>query len=182
MITCWRNYVILTCFILLSIASLILVSNLSSGEPKLMDWSQFQEIWEKYIFHPSDENAKKVINILPDKDHVVYSHSEEEAKALKIVSGEGLRILEYEVHSSELEAVRSAFRLFTIADGAFAEELCFILGSLIRINPKLFLEELKNHEHLIRTFRLLLFGNFDVYYEVDPFYELEKRKISTKFG
>ena len=42
-----------------------------------------------------------------------------------------------------------AFRLYTISDGAFTEELDIILGVLINIDPKLFLLELKTHLHLV---------------------------------
>ena len=44
----------------------------------------------------------------------------------------------------------------TIADGDFAESLDDILGSIIRTDPRLFLQELQNHHSLIRDLEGLL--------------------------
>jgi hypothetical protein len=54
-----------------------------------------------------------------------------------------LIVLERQVLKADRNAVKVAVRLWTIADGAFAEYLDSILGDLIRMDPKMFLEEIK---------------------------------------
>ncbi len=56
---------------------------------------------------------------------------------------EDLALLEVQVISGDREAVRLGFRLLKAADGHVAETLDIMLGRLIRVRPRLFLEESK---------------------------------------
>jgi len=55
-------------------------------------------------------------------------------------------------------AVRIAFRMYNMSDGAFSEYLDQMLGSLITINPQMFLEELKPRFKITERFDALV-GN-----------------------
>lgn len=107
------------------------------------DWPALKFAFRKYVEYPSKENASHVITLLPEK-HVRYTGTKEEKETLDyIYSWDQLGMLERQVISRNREAVRLAFKLHSIADGAFSEDLDIMLGILVRIDSKLFLEELK---------------------------------------
>ncbi len=157
---------------------LALIALPASCKPELhegFDLAKFYEAWKEYISYPSSENAIQVYTLLPDTGHVFnYIDIDEELEDTLWDVFESLGMLERQVYSSGREAVRLAFRLLTTwADGACAEELSSILGALIRINPKLFLEELYNHYNLILLLDALV-GNFGYeYYGSDKAERLE---------
>jgi hypothetical protein len=89
--------------------------------------------WERYLVCPSSEAAARV-------EQITYSPGVDEEKRLF----DDLAILEVQVISRDVEAVRLALRLLGKAQGGHVEEtLDIILGRLIRIDPRLFLVELK---------------------------------------
>ena len=141
-------------FLLVGLASL-----LSSG-------AVAQTEWETYLESPTPDNAKRV-------QEATYSEPNSRANRLF----EDLWLLEIQVTSGDREAVRLAFRLFSSADGHFAETLDIMLGRLIRIDPTLFLRELEIRRKQVARLDSLL-GNFGEAY-VDRFpaqeYETEKR-------
>lgn len=102
--------------------------------------------WGNYTENPSSENALKVYNLLPKKGHVRKEDSNIELNNLIY---ENLNIISNQILQGDKNNVKLAFRLFTISDGAFSEELQIMLGQLVKINPELFLTELKEHFHLI---------------------------------
>ena len=143
---------------------LALIALPASCKPELQggfDLAKFYEAWKEYISYPSSENAIRVYTLLPDTGHVFnYIDIDEELEDTLWDVYESLSMLERQVYSSDREAVRLAFRLLTTwADGACGEELDIILGTLIRINPKLFLEELYTHRNLVSRLDALV-GNF----------------------
>jgi hypothetical protein len=130
-----------------------------------------QTSWEKYLKEPTPENAGKI-------KKVEYSSADERENNLL----RDLYLLEIQVISSDREAGRLAFRLISEAEGHYGEMLCIMLGRLIRIDPKLFLEELKNHRNLILSLGHLV-GNFGPEY-VDRLeaglYEARMRIVALK--
>ena len=63
--------------------------------------------------------------------------------------------LESSAHAGKREAIRSLFNLQTRSDGAVSEYIDIVLGSTIRKNPQVFLEELKRAEKKGRVDALL---------------------------
>jgi hypothetical protein len=88
--------------------------------------------WTAYCLNPTPENAAKVQSAkTPGIDNQEFDAR--------------LRILEDQVLCSDVEAIRLVYRLKKEPDGAYGETLSQMLGRLIRINPRLFLEELARH-------------------------------------
>jgi hypothetical protein len=138
-----------------------------------VDWVKLGAAWENYMDYPSSENADKVYNLLPAQGHFNYTHEHQEEDETSELIYSNLKMLERQIYSSDRHAVKLGFRLFTIADGGFAEYLDDILGSLIRINPRLFLEELKENRDIIMGLDGLL-GNFgDPYVDRMKAHDLE---------
>lgn len=127
--------------------------------------------WEKYLENPTPQNASKVTKIS-------YSPGVDEGKQVF----QDLALLEVQVISGDREAVRLGFRLLKAADGHLAETLDIMLGRLIRIGPRLFLEELKALG-AEATGLATLVGNFGEPYlhrEVAQTYEAEARISSLR--
>lgn len=107
------------------------------------NWQEIARRFDAYAKHPTDENARSTIAVLPDAQ-VSFTGSAEESRANRIIYAEQpMTVLERQVLMRNQASVELAFRLMPIADGAFAEDLDIILGKLIRIDPVLFLTELQ---------------------------------------
>lgn len=107
-----------------------------------VDWPELEKVWNQYLAYPSGDNARKVMKVLPTSGHVQYTHAADEDRVIELVSS-NLDMLERQVFSGDRDATRLLFRLSPIVDGALAEDRVIILGALVRINPRLFLEEYK---------------------------------------
>ena len=126
------------------------------AEPNV-DWDSLRAAYALYTKDPTDSNASKVCSFLPHD--LGYSapptarrnHSETEKFILR-----GLGVLEGQIFRSKPNSVALAFRLYTIADGEFAESLDVTLGKLICRNPRLFLQQLKANRHLVARLDTLL--------------------------
>jgi len=115
-----------------------------------VDWPSLKVAFQIYADYPIDSNALKVIALLPKQSHVRYTGAKEEKETIDFIyDAYELGMLERQVISGNYQAVRLAFNLIAIADGGFAEDLDIMLGILIRINPKLFLEGLNEFHGLI---------------------------------
>jgi hypothetical protein len=125
-----------------------------------------QTPWETYLELPSSDNAARVLKT---------SYTDQASRVDHLF--EDLLLLEIQVISMDLEAVRLAFRLLTESDGHYGEMLDIMLGRLIRIDPELFLRELKDSGNKITRLDALV-GNTGFPY-VDRSrareYETEKR-------
>lgn len=100
--------------------------------------------WKEYEKYPSSENAQVLIKVLPKE----YSKESLEIYE-KLLLTEAFRKIEINAFSGDRNAVRALFRLLNVSDGAAGEFLSIELGLLIRINPKLFLEELKYNRNIV---------------------------------
>ena len=122
-----------------------------------VDWDSLRAAYALYSKAPTDSTAGKVCSFLP-RD-LGYSappsarrnHSETEKFILKRMG-----VLESQIFRSKPNSVTLAFRLYTIADGEFAESLDATLGKLICRNPRLFLQQLKANRHLVARLDSLL--------------------------
>jgi len=113
-----------------------------------VQWEQFSASLRDYFDYPTPKNAKIAYQYLPASGHVRMKGLEIERETLELFNTNS-RILERQVISGDAESVRLAFRLFSITDAAYTEELDILLGKLIRINPKLFLRELVANQNLV---------------------------------
>ena len=104
------------------------------GATVVVPSGQAQTDWERYVQVPSSENAARVQS---------SSYSDRASSRERLY--EDLAVLEVEVRSGDIEAVRLAFRLLGESDGHVAEALCAILTRLIRSDPQVFLEELDSY-------------------------------------
>lgn len=160
----------LICIAVILIQSSILPSEGKAKSPVTVDWTKLLKAWEEYVNYPSSENAKKVSRLLPDSGHVEYSHAEE--IAIDTIFS-AFPILERQIYYSDREAVNLAFHLISISDGEVGETLDIILGALIRINARLFLQELLLNRPLVPELDGLV-GNFGpIYTLTDEAYRLE---------
>ncbi len=122
--------------------------------------------WERYTTQPTSKKAAAVTELAysdktDDLQRVVYD----------------LMLLEVQVTASDPEAVALAFRLLRKSDGHVGELLDQMLGRLIRINPRLFLQALQRHRAAVVGLDGLV-GNFgDAYVdrEVAHAYERDQR-------
>lgn len=103
--------------------------------------------WEEYITNPGNETALKVFEILPERKED-FKEFIVQPEVRKLIS-EKITILQRLVYSSDRDAVKIAFRLFSIADEELIKLLEEVLGNLIKFNTRLFLEELNAHEELV---------------------------------
>jgi hypothetical protein len=133
-------------------------------------WVDFENAWGNYLSKPTHDNAEKVYNLLPDK--VMGGDYPDGGQTGRIFFK--IDQLDKLVQQENRDALRLAFKLFTIADGEYAEGLQIEIGKLININPKLFLQELKSHRRLIISLDGLV-GNLGQDY-VDEFERQTKEK------
>lgn len=166
-----RKYflIIFGCF---SLAFLQISAEQKIQEQKV-DWTNIKKQFDIYLNYPSTENAHKFYETLPKSEQ---PESSEMGAQVTSYIFHNFEMVEKQVWSSDRNSVKVAFRLYNISDGAFAEWIQSALGEFIRINPKLFLEELKNHLNIGRfsggDFPVLQ-GNMSIYSRRDAAYQYE---------
>ncbi len=119
------------------------INLMAEEQDQVIDWDSIAQATEVYFLDPSAENATNLYEALPKvqvrgKDRrgsfsVVYNQIENQLPLLSELVKKGNR-----------NSVKIAVRLWTMADTVFAEELSAMLGQLIRVDPKLFLEEISD--------------------------------------
>jgi len=112
-------------------------------------WENIKRSAEKYNSSPSPENAAKLAFILPKKRvpaYAVYAFN----KLLDYLYDQSdfLSTLEKYILEAEPTAVDVGFLLINLSDGAFAEDLVYIIGRLIEKDPRLFLQKLQEYHGL----------------------------------
>jgi hypothetical protein len=113
------------------------------NQDQSISWDNSLKTAKAYFNYPSTENALRFYNNLP-AFNVEVAEIKDTKNFLDLVDylDKNLPILSREMDISERNAVKVAFRLMNIADGTLAESLDAALGDFIRINPRMFLEEL----------------------------------------
>jgi len=130
------------------IVSTILWVDVGLAAERPIQWEQLADALRAYFEYPSSENAKAAYQCLPKSGHANMFGLDIEKETLELFYTNA-RLLERQVISGDAEAVRLAYRLFSITDSAYTEELDVLLGKLIRINPRLFLSELRENQKLV---------------------------------
>jgi hypothetical protein len=157
----WRNMTkkITIALVLGSLLGILIIIATVPGISKnpVVDWNDLFNAFKTYLSDPSDKNAERVINFLPKTGHVKFSGSKREFEVFDFIY-QNLETVGRQVYAKKKLSTRLAFRLMSISDGAFSEELDIILGRLINIDPLLFLKELKLRENEIVRYDALL-GN-----------------------
>ncbi len=133
-------------FLLLLISSQAMATQ-SSGE---INWTGLKHAFEEYANYPSGTNADKVATYLPKDKRITHSGPTQMKETIEFIyDSYQLGMLERQVLSGDKQAVMLTYNLLSIADGGFSEDVSIMLGTLIRINPKLFLEGLYKYQVLI---------------------------------
>jgi hypothetical protein len=153
---------------------LVIAPSVNATQPEApVDWAELHRAFTVYCHYPSDKNAIEVMRSVPNGS-VEYSGAEQEHDTIDFIY-DNLGMLKRQVLSRDPNAVRLAFRLKTIADGAFAEDLDILLGRLIRIDPTLFVRQLKEYGKVNRLDGLV--GNLgDAYVDRFDAQRLEIKK------
>jgi hypothetical protein len=125
----------------------IILLNLSAAEQNTkqnIDWGKIRKAYEAYCRFPSADNANDILVALPEKLDLNPVDFEQYVSISKyIYYGEPFKVLANLVKKGDRFALRVTYRTLEISDGAYAEGLCSILGTGIRVNAILFLEETK---------------------------------------
>lgn len=122
-------------------AAVVLALLLGAEHPgvRTPDWVAVQSAARSYKAIPSDDNARRLCQLIPDRELDVSERPPEDAVSTLY----GLvQLLEAQMFLGDSSAVRVAFRLRRVADAAFAEDLDVALGALATNRPELFLREL----------------------------------------
>src|SRR6478609_6315624 len=99
-------------------------------------WADFEKAWNNYLLSATHDNSVNAYQLLPDLSKGNYP---DDGLTERIFSR--IDQLDKLVQQGDRDALRLAFKLFTIADGEYAEGLQIAIGKLITTNPKLFLQE-----------------------------------------
>ena len=138
-----------------------------------MRWPAVIASLRLYENYPSAENALKVDRLLPFKQ-IAYDHSPSEEEGIKELENI-FPMLARQIRAQDRTSIRLAFHLYMLTDGALSETLDMTLGELIRINPRLFLEELKTSAKFITSLGHLV-GNIGTEYVDHPEAQCLERK------
>lgn len=105
----------------------ILIAGLASANEPSVNWEAFSASLHTYFDYPSQDNAKAAYQLLPSSGHVRMTGAKIEMVSLEYFYSNA-RILERQVISGDFNSVMLAFRLFSITDAAYSEELDIMLG------------------------------------------------------
>jgi len=114
---------------------------MAEEQEHVIDWDSIAQATVVYFLDPSAENATNLYEALPK----VQVRGKDRRGAFLVVNSQisdHLPLLREFVKRGDRNSVKIAVRLWTLADGGFAEQLSDMLGQLIRIDPKLFLAEI----------------------------------------
>lgn len=118
-----------------------------------LDMTNLGKAWEEFTTNPGPETAGKLYELLPNGKSVQEVELQAEVREFIF---KNLHKLESRIYAGDRDALRIAFRLFSIADVEMQKSLIKIIGYLLRFNTRLFLEELATHEELVPDLELLV--------------------------
>ena len=119
----------------------------TNNTEEIVDWGKIKSSFDAYLEYPSPENAKAFSDTLPT-DYVKVDTETARKVVHYIYTFRNYAILKNEIWAGDRYSTEAAFRLINVADGAFGETLDMTLGTLVRINPGLFLEVLYEYKDL----------------------------------
>lgn len=110
-----------------------------------LDWSGVLPVFEQYFNYPAPENAKAVLSVLPkERPGKVLGDT---SRALGYInSAETYGILALESEAGDRYSAEILFRLLAITDVPETKYIKSTLGSIVRLNPRLFLEVLYEYK------------------------------------
>lgn len=109
-----------------------------------INWTKTLAAFDAYLELPSPMNAKAIVELLPQQkpDNIIG----ETSQALEyIISGENYGILATEAIAGDKCSVEVLFRLLNLTDGFATEIVLGTLGTVVRMNPRLFLKVLNEN-------------------------------------
>ena len=131
----------------LLLSALLTLSAVPEGVGRTVDWARLEAAVRQYMLSPSDRSAAVVRGLLPQGGRARFGVPEERA-----ASEEFYQALEHSlptigrlIEGRNREAVRLAFDLRSACDGALLEDLDAVLTRLVRVDPTLFLSEVRAH-------------------------------------
>ncbi len=114
------------------------------GQEQKIDWNKIRKNAESYYTDPSRENALQFYHSLPESP-VPRTERGPSFNIFGEYFYNNLGVLEKQVMLGVGEAVRLAFRSYSISDGFLEHQLDMILGDYIRVDPNKFLKEFRLH-------------------------------------
>jgi len=108
---------------------------------ELQDWGKVKDAFDEFVKNPTDDKAENFLESIP-REATPESISSRDEALKKIFYFYNFQALKYQVFSGNLPAARAIIRLLKHTDGSKLLGLQEVLASLIRINPRLYLEAL----------------------------------------
>jgi len=137
-----------------------------------LDAGNLGKAWQEYVANPGSETAGKVYALLPDG--VMNLEIKLQVEVREQIN-QGINALESQIVAGDQDSLKLAFRLFTIADPPLIDALAITLGNFMQFNTRSFLQELKNHKHLVPDLSIILCSFQRTLADDRPGQELEKR-------
>ena len=126
------------------------------------NWATVREAFEAYCKSPSADNANKILAALPNNFSNREGDFDQWVSAVNYVyKGQPFRVMDELVRKGDKLALRVACKTLFMSDAAFGEDLCGLIGRAIRVNPRLFLEEIKLSSLDSDILGSILAGNID---------------------
>jgi len=128
--------------IALILGSLFSISGSTQTNTEVTDWDEILNAAQTYFTSPTSKNAHKFYAVLPTKTRNWEETFKGDFEKARSLIWDNLDVLNKQVLKADRNAVKIAIWLFNIMDGIYSEWLVSMLGDLIRVDPKMFLEEI----------------------------------------
>jgi hypothetical protein len=126
-------------------------------------WEKAKEQLDVFFGRPSPENAQNLLRSLPSGQ--IFKEVGDRSGTMDLID-RNYTILETEVLAGNRFAAEALLRLLRMSDGAVAENILQTLGTLVRVNPQLFLKVLiRNREGHNTNSRMPVYGVGPGYFE-----------------
>jgi hypothetical protein len=132
-----KIFVVMTALIL---GSLSLIRGNPQTNVEGTNWDKIMNAAQIYFASPTSENTRRFYAVLPTKKGDWDNIKGDFEKVCSFIF-DNLDVLNKQVLKPDRNAVKIAVCLFNISDGIYSEWLDSMLGDLIRVAPKMFLEE-----------------------------------------
>ena len=129
--------------IALILGSLFSISGSTQTNTEVTDWDEILNAAQTYFTSPTSKNAHKFYAVLPTKTRNWEETFKGDFEKARSLIWDNLDVLNKQVLKADRNAVKIAIWLFNIMDGIYSEWLVSMLGDLIRVDPKMFLEEIE---------------------------------------
>jgi hypothetical protein len=132
--------------ILTAISPGILLCALSVAQEKPeqnVDWSKIRDAFRVYCESPTAANAINILAELPEELGRTVDQKQWQS-TLDYIFGPIYSEWAGFVRKGDRSSLQFTLKLINITDGWYTENLCSLIGTTIRVNPTLFLEEMNN--------------------------------------